>query len=182
MLTSPLIGSGDAIADDRLLGTWSESDEDSDTFTFRRNGDGYLVSWEEDGETEETTASLTQIGDLRFLQLAEDNCSNHLFFDDDGDERCFGIYKFEIDQRMVRIAPLDHERLFRDSVAGKLDVSHEIRREVEMAKSKRSPTVYTCVVLTAPTAELRRFLLNYAGDRSVFGESMTLVRRSDISE
>ena len=194
VLTHPVIGDGEAIVDDRLLGTWSESDEpESDTFTIRRNGEVYVGVSKEEGETEKIDIGLTRIGGRLFLQATEEDCSSHLFFDEDGDQTCYQVFQLEIHEKMFRLRPLDHERLFRDSLAGKLLVSHEIRRQVDVAPGaasdpraggrgsgpSRPPSVYTCVVLTAPTDKLRRFLAVYTTDESVFDEPMTWSRRGE---
>ena len=194
VLTHPVIRDGEAIVDDRLLGTWSESDDPkSDTFTIRRNGEAYVGVSKEEGETEKIDIGLTRIGGRLFLQATEENCSQHLFFDEHADQTCYLMFQFEIDQEMFRLRPLDHKRLFQDSLAGKLLVLHEIRRQVKVvpgaasapraggrgAGPSKRPSVYTCVVLTAPTEELRRSLAAYTTDESVFGEAMTWSRRGE---
>ncbi len=190
VLTHPVIRDGEAIVDDRLLGTWSESDDpESDTFTIRRNGEAYVGVSKEEGETEKIDIGLTRIGGRLFLQATEENCSQHLFFDEQADQTCYLMFQFEIDQEMFRLRPLDHKRLFQDSLAGKLLVSHEIRRQVKVAPGAasdlqgagptRKPRVYTCVVLTAPTDELRRFLAAYTTDESILGEAMAWSRRGE---
>ena len=194
LLTHSAIGAADAILDDRLLGTWGESgDQGSDILTIRRNGEVYVGLSNTSGETEELNIGLTRIGGRLLLQVTEQSCSDHLFFDEHGDETCFLVFRLELDQERFRLAPLDHERLFQDSLAAKLPISHEIRREVKFrppAASSPGPgrketepgkprSVYTCVVLTAPTAELRRGLAAYTADESVFGDAMTFVRRTE---
>ena len=171
--TSPLVGEGQAIVDDRLLGTWVDPDDPDDgelTVELERN-DRYRFRSSEDGETEDYSVQLTQIGSRRFLQVTLD-CSVHLFFTADSGEQCYLLMKAEIEDNSFSLTELDHKRLFQDSLVKKLSVEHEIRREV----SKRG-NVSTCIILTAPTKELRRFLEAYTTDNSVFGESTTYVRK-----
>ena len=75
--------------------------------------------------------------------------------------------KAEIEDNSFSLTALDHERLFQDSLDKKLSVEHEIRRRVN------DRFVSTCMILTAPTEDLRRFLQSYTADDSVFGESTT---------
>ncbi len=179
--TSPLVGEGQAIIDDRLLGTWvdpddlddpADSDDPVDQFVVERDQkDRYRFTSFEGGETQEFFVQLTQIGSHRFLQIAVD-CSMHLFFQADSNEQCYLLMKVKIEDNSFSLTALDHERLFQDSLDKKLSVEHEIRRQV-----RKDGVVRTCMILTAPTEELRRFLQSYTADDSVFGESNTSVRK-----
>ena len=184
--TSPLAGEGQAILDDRLLGTWVEpadpddpkEPEDPDNpadevIVERGAGDRYQLTSFEDGEAQEFSVQLTQIGSHRFLQVAHD-CSSHLFFQPDSGEQCYYFVKVEIEDDSLSFAMLDTDRVFQDSLSKKLSVEHEIRRQVG-----KDGIDSTCIILTAPTEELRRFLEAYTADGSVFEDSTTSVRKRD---
>ena len=173
--TSPLVGEGQAIVDECLLGTWvvDPDDPDEDELTVElEQQDRYRFRLSEDGEMKEYSVQLTQIGSRRFLQVTVD-CSEHLFFKPDSGEPCYLLMKAEIEDNSLSLTTLDHERLFQYSLAKKLSVEHEIRREVS-----KNGLVLTCIILTAPTKVLRSFLEAYTADDSVFGEeSTTFVRK-----
>ena len=176
--TSPFVGEGQAIVDERLLGTWVDPDDPDDpnedelTVELERNNQYRFWSLE-DGEIKEYSVQLTQIGSHHFLQIAHDCSSMHFFFKPDSGEPCYLPMKVEIEDNSFSLTTLDHKRLFRDSLAKKLSVEHEIRREV----SKKG-LVLTCIILTAPTKVLRSFLEACTADDSVFREeSATYVRK-----
>ena len=184
--TSPLAVEGQTIFDDRLLGTWVEPadpddpkgreapDDPNDQVIVSRGRDGrYQLTSFEDGEAQEFSAQLTQIGSHRFLQVAHE-CSSHLFFQPDSGEQCYYFVKIEVEDGSLSFAMLDYERVFQDSLSKKLSVEHEIRRQVG-----KDGINSTCIILTAPTEELRRFLEAYTADGSVFEESTTSVRKRD---
>ena len=136
--TSPLAGEGQAIFDDRLLGTWVEppdpddpkepenADDPADQTVVERDADnGYRITSFENDEKQVLTVQLTQIGGHRFLQYAHD-CSEHLFFEPENGEQCYFFVKAEIEDNSLSLAFLDYERVFQDSLARKLSVEHEI--------------------------------------------------------
>ena len=113
--TSPLIGEGQAIFDQRLLGTWV--DHDDDEFTVEpAPGDRYRIS-DRDDETDEMNVQLTQIGDRLFFQIAETDCTAHLSFKPRDGEHCYMFLDVEIEQNVFSTRWLDHRRVFEDSVA-----------------------------------------------------------------
>lgn len=184
--TSPFVGEGQAMLDDRLIGTWVEpsdpdapreldaTDDPADQVIVERGtGDRYQLTSFEDGEAQEFSAQLTQIGSHRFLQVAHE-CSSHLFFKPDSGEQCYYFVKVEIEDDSLSFALLDYERVFQDSLSKKLNVEHEIRRQVG-----KDGIDSTCIILTAPTEDLRRFLEAYTADGSVFEDSTTSVRKRD---
>ena len=172
--TSPLIGPAQRLQDDRFAGSWV-SDDSEDSFQFELLSDGRYRYSGADAD-EEMVFSLGQIGTTLILQWEQENCSSHLFFGSDDERRCYLYAKLEFDDRSFSLTQLDAERAFRDSVAGRLEIEHEVRRDVPAENRKPQ----TCVILTAPTEQLRRFFESYIDDEAVFKKSKQVFSRAGL--
>jgi len=175
--TSPLIGPAQRVRDDRLAGSWV-SDDSEDPFQFELLSDGrYRYSGADADEAdEEMIFSLGRIGTTLILQWEQENCSSHLFFGSDDERRCYSFAKLEFDDRSFSLTALDVERAYRDSVAGRLEIEHEVRRDVR-AEGRGAQT---CVILTAPTRQLRRFSETYIDDEEVFKKTKQVFSRAGL--
>ena len=172
--TSPLIGPAQRVRDDRLAGSWV-SDDSEDPFQFELLSDSRYRYSGADAE-EEMVFSLGQFGTALILQWEQEDCSSHLFFGSDDERRCYFFAKLEFDDRSFSITELDVERAFRDSVAGRLEIEHEVRRDVPAEGSDTT----TCVVLTAPTEQLRRFFESYVDDEELFKKTKQVFSRAGL--
>lgn len=171
--TSTLVLPGQRVRDDRLVGSWAEADS-GDPFQLQVLSDGRYRSSGK-GADAELFFSIARIGSTLILQWEQEDCSLHLFFGDADDQRCYSFAKLEIDDRSFSLAELDVDRAFRDSVAGRLGIAHEVRRKVP---SNQSPP-QTCIVLTASTDELRSFLEAYLEAEGVFKKTKRVFLRAN---
>jgi len=157
----PLYQSDDTVLD-RLAGTWYSTGDESERMVFTINANSYRVSDENltDGrwiETEHYDAFLLRLGDTFFLDLSASpqlSVRGHLFL------------KIQFDGDELQISALDDGWL-RQQVADQNALSY-------LDIPGGTP------VITAPTRELRRFLLKHAHDPDAFDSSVTarLHRRS----
>jgi len=147
---------------DRLAGTWYSTRDESERTVFTINSNSYRVAGESltDGkwiETEHCGAFLLRLGDTFFLDLSAPpqlSVRGHLFL------------KIQFEGDELQIAALDddwlRQQLVEQGALSYLDIPDG------------TP------VITAPTRELRLFLLKYAHDPDAFDSSlnMRLHRRS----
>ncbi len=172
--TSPLIGPAQRVRDDRLAGRWVDADS-QDTFQFELLSDGRYRYSDTDAD-DEGVFSLGRVAGTLILQWEQESCSLHLFFSANDEQRCYSFAKLEFDDRSFSLTELDIERAFRDSVAGRLEIEHEIRREVPAEHRKPQ----TCVVLTAATEQLRPFFEIYIDDEEVFKKTKQVFFRTGL--
>lgn len=170
--TSPLVGPAQRVQDDRLAGSWV-SDDSEDPLQFELLSDGRYRYSGADAD-EEMAFSLGQFGTTLILQWEQENCSSHLFIGSDDERRCYAFAKLEFDDRSFSLTQLDVERAFRESVAGSLEIEHEVRRDVP----PENRAAQTCVILTAPTEQLRRFFETYIDDEAVFSKTKQVFSRA----
>jgi len=180
VFTSPLIGLGDTVREDRLVGNWaSRSNPNSASWVIRRAGDRYSL-WETPEEFKRNDPpkdlAVTLIGGRTFFQISAD-CSRYTFFSSDSKQQCYTVYIAEIGNGTLRYWPLDETRLAKDSSNGLLSVEHELR--VDFTKSSSNEIQReTCVVLKGATKDLRAFLAWYTRDNSIWGAPGDLTKVS----
>jgi hypothetical protein len=95
----------DPVQDDRLLGTWVDSDDPTDAGVIEKSGDGYTMrSDKPDGE--KTKFTLARSGDVEFAQL-EEECSGHAFSFRGDTRTCYSIVRMEFGADTFTFAQLD---------------------------------------------------------------------------
>jgi hypothetical protein len=153
----------DLLFDSRLIGTWVE-ESDSEVVTFERsNGQTYKVVYREKADREPITleAQLGRIGRLRFLDISgpprQDSAASaqgrgaHLFF---------RVWR---KGNTLRLAGLDSDWVAEMLTTGRATLDyHRVDKEI---------------VLTAPTADLQRFVVKYANNKAAFPDAMTFHRQ-----
>jgi hypothetical protein len=149
----PLYTAADLVADLPIEGTWTDA-EAKEVWEIRKNGDAYSIVCTTDSKSEPVEARLLRLGEQRFLDLtAKDTPSlavaGHFF-------------------ARVRMSKEELEVQLMDSgwLEGKA-------RETGLASLDLPDKE---LLLTAPTAELRKFVLRYAGDPGAF-EKVTSFHR-----
>jgi hypothetical protein len=153
----------DVIFDSKLIGTWVE-ESDSEVVTFERsNGQTYKIVYREKADREPITleAQLGRISGLRFLDISgppgQDSAASaqgrgaHMFF---------RVWR---KGNSLRLAGLDSDWVAQMLTSGKATLDyHRVDKEI---------------VLTAPTADLQRFIVKYANDKEAFPDPMTFHRQ-----
>lgn len=147
--------------DPALLGPWIGSDQDM-TVTFERaEWHSYHVTIAEGDDRTRVSARLTRVGDRLYLDMSPLDGADvaplllpvHSF------------YRLELHDDELSLADLNYEqleRLAKDGTAG-LPMVLDARKNV---------------VITASTAELRRWLVTHAGDEGLFAVPTTLRRKA----
>ena len=151
----------DAIAfEPALVGTWT-SDEDEVTVVIERGEwHSYHVDLEDGGKLTRLTGRLTRVGALLLIDLAPL----------DGTDippmqiPVHGLYKVEAAGDTLTFASLDYDHFYAMAKTGE--------KEAGLVLDARKN-----VVLTASTADLRRWLLAHAGDPGLFAEPVVLKRK-----
>ena len=145
--------------DPALLGTWIASDDDLSVSFERAEWHSYHLTVEERDNRTRLTARLTRVGEDLYLDVSPL----------DGADVAplllpvHGLYRLVLDGDALSLADLNYEqleRLARDGAAG-----------VPMAIDARKN-----VVITASTADLRRWLVLHAADDGLFA-APTILRR-----
>jgi hypothetical protein len=178
VFTSPLVGPGEAIREDSLVGSWATpGDSKSVSWIIRRAGEHYSL-WDSVDKFQKNESpkdlAVTKVGGRTFFQVSDD-CTNYPFFTSDHKQVCYVVYIAEMNNGNFRYWALDHRRLEKDSSEGRLNVEHELR--VNVTKSDQGFTRETCVVLKGATEILRTFLAQYAQDTSIWTSSPGELRK-----
>ena len=146
--------------DPALVGVWVDTDEGM-TVTFERGEwHSYHVTLAQRDDRLRVSARLTRAGERLFLDLSPlDGTDVPLF-----QLPVHGIYRLELDGDRLSLADLNYELLERKVRAGSagLPMVIDARRNI---------------VITASTAELRRWLVANAADEDVFASPTLLTRR-----
>jgi len=155
----PLYQRADIVLEEGLAGPWYSSDSESERIVFSMDANSYVMSDETltEGQwnvTEYYDAFLLRLGDSLFLDLSASPqlaIRGHLFL------------KIRLEGNALQITSLNDEWL-RQRV-----VSHAALSYLDIPNGTQ--------VITAPTRELRRFLLKYANDPDAFEPIWALYRR-----
>jgi hypothetical protein len=150
--------------DPALVGTWLAG-EDEMTISFARGEwHSYHVTLEQRDDITRLSARLTRVGERLYLDVSPL----------DGVDVApmllpvHGIYRVVVDGETLSLADLNYEqleRLSREGTAG-LPIASDARKNV---------------VITASTAELRRWLVTHADEEGLF-DAPTILRRKVLAE
>ena len=146
--------------DPALLGTWIAGDDDTSLSFERAEWHSYHVTIEERDDRTRLSARLTRVGEQLYLDLSPL----------DGADVAplllpvHGLYRLQLQDDELSLADLNYERLERLA----LDGGAGLPMAIDARKN---------VVITASTAELRRWLVAHAGDDGLFAAPTTLRRK-----
>ena len=151
----PLFAQKDLVFDAKLLGTWTGSDQ-KNSFAWERSGEkDYKVTVKEiaeSGKTGETTTYIVQVGRIGKYMFADsypsDGHNDHHFIP------THIISKIIYDANGLAFSSLESDRLRELIDQGTLTVSHVTRG--------------SDIILTAPSAELQKVILQLADDEKAF--------------
>ena len=165
---NPLFKDGDGTFDPALNGVW-EAPEGKGTFTFRGFPADKFYSLETHFTNQpkaEFNAVLGTVGKHRFLQLVPrrpDNIHAKSFYGGHFIQAC-SFWKVTLESNSLTLMSLDYRWVERMDKAKKLDIQHEQQEG-------------GFIILTAPTEELKAFVLKYADDTSAFSDGLTFERK-----
>jgi hypothetical protein len=150
--------------DPALVGTWLAGEDDMTISFARGEWHSYHVTVEERDDRTRLSARLTRVGERLYLDVSPL----------DGADVApmllpvHGIYRLALDGETLSLSDLNYEqleRLSREGSAG-LPIAIDARKNV---------------VITASTAELRRWLVTHADDEGLF-DAPTILRRKVLAE
>ena len=172
---NPLYTEKDLVFEPALLGVWSEKEDSTDGWTFRKKDDkSYQLLIQEGEKSSPFIAHLVQLGKYRFLDLYPDEAGLKDFNRDD-------IYKMTLIPghlflKVSKIEPtLQIGFLNADWLEKLLKKSPGALRHQRMGEDKG-------LVLTASTKELQKFMLKHVNTKDAFGESSDFKREKDSPE
>ena len=151
----------DTIAfDPALVGTWIAGEDEMTVSFARAEWHSYHVTVEERDDRTRLSARLTRVGERLYLDMSPLDGADvaPLLLP------AHGIYRVELDGDTLALADLNYEQLersSRDGTAG-LPTAIDARKNV---------------VITASTAELRRWLVAHADDEGLFAAPTVLRRK-----
>lgn len=157
----PLYEKGDTVLDTGLAGTWYADLLEPERVVFSMAGDGYVMTvstlthgeWQ---ETEHYDAFLLRIGDVHFLDLSTSPgvaVRGHLLLKIRREEETLQTTSYRDDwlrEQLIKQAALTY---------------------LEIPDGR--------LLITAPTRELRRFLLRHAGDPNAFEDELIEFRKGN---
>jgi len=165
---SPIVGAGNRLYDEALLGSWVDAASEETAVITALGGGGYSVMYtESDGRSGRFAAELGSLGAYRILELRP--------FQEEG----AGAMHRSLSLRL-------HTLLFLDSVGDEISF-RAIEPDSLQAFLQRQPEAVRhlmtddLLVLTAPTAALREFLLGFAERPGMMTEPMIWRRRPATS-
>lgn len=147
--------------DPTLVGTWTAADEEGLSLTFERGEwHSYHVTIGQGDDSIRASGRLTRVGSVLYLNLTPLDGTDlpalvlpvHVW------------YRVEIGEAGLTLAEVNYEQLERHAREGTSDLS--------MALDARAH-----VVITASTAEIRRWLAAHAADEAVFSPPVAFTRR-----
>jgi hypothetical protein len=149
----PLYTAKDLVTDPRIEGKWAAED-DNTVWEFHNHGDAYLATCPSDKTSEPVEMRLVQLGEQRFLDLtAHDTPSlavaGHMF-------------------GKISIAG--------EELSIQLMASSWLEKKVREAGLPSLELTDRDLLLTAPTADLQKFVLRYAADPDAFEKAVKLRR------
>ncbi len=145
-----------------LLGTWIAGDDGMTVSFERAEWHSYRVTMEERNDRTRVSARLTRAGEHLYLDVSPLDGADVAALS----LPVHGIYRLDLHGDELSLAELNYERLERLARTGPA--------ELPMAVDARKN-----VVITASTAELRRWLVAHAGDEGQFAAPTTFRRRAD---
>jgi hypothetical protein len=151
--------------DPALVGTWL-SDEDGVTLTIDRGEwHSYHLTLLDHDKPTRLSARQTRVGSLQLLDVTPLDGSDTLPLQ----LPVHGIYRFEIEADTLTLATLDYDRLYTMATngTGPAGVVVDDRKNV---------------VFTGSTPEVRRWLLEHAGDEGLFAAPVTMKRKAAAAQ
>ena len=143
----PVVTDQDAVFDPALLGTWGAS-QDKDLCIFRRNGDsGYAITYVSGGDVRQFIARLFRVGEASVLDLTPESS-------DDFQIAGHALIRIWTEGGTLRWAFLDTEWL---------------RKQASQLLPNRAADKR--MVLTAPDAAVRAFVVKYGVDDKAHGDT-----------
>jgi hypothetical protein len=164
---NPLYTERDLVFDSTLVGTWSENDGDQETWVFEKSDDkGYKAIYQEKGKTGEFDVHLVKLGDRLFLDFyPEDGGIKEMDRNDFYRFHFLPIHTFarvSLSPSSLEMAFMDPDWLNKLIEGNPKAIRHERRGE-------------DGILLTAPTKDLQKFVLKYAGE--AFGDKPAVLKR-----
>jgi hypothetical protein len=149
----PLYTAKDLVTDPQIEGKWIP-EEDKDVWEIRKNGDAYVASCPTDKTSEPVEMRLVRLGEQRFLDLTSRDTpslavAGHMFGK---------VWIAGEDLNIQLMASSWLEKKVRENRLPSLELSDRD------------------VLLTAPTADLQKLVLRYAGDPEAFEKPVKLRR------
>jgi hypothetical protein len=149
----PLYTAKDVVADLPLEGKWADA-EAKDVWDIRRGGDVYIATDPSNKNDEPIEMRVVRLGEQSFLDLTSNNAPSLAIA-----AHLFGRIRMTGDQMQIQvISDAWLEKKARETGLPLLELPDKD------------------VLLTAPTADLQRFILRYAGDPDAFEKPETLHR------
>ena len=178
----PLYTEADVVAQPEVVGMWVSESTSGETWKFfkKPKADAYTVIYTVNGVPAQFNAHFTRIGNAMYMDtwpVAED------YSQGSGNQKgCEGanlltrmhliaghlLWRVEVKEPVLRMATLDPDKLTKELDAGTASVAHEYQ---QMPDSEDK-----ILILTAPTAQLREFVLKSA-DKVFDDEPMELRRK-----
>ncbi len=160
----PLYTEKDLVFDEKLLGTWLKDGEGTDTWVFQKAGENsyYLIETEK-GAPARFEAHLVKLGSYYFLDLipSEMDTKNDFYKLHFVPVHTFSRIWLEKDS--FRFGMFDNDWL-RDMIEQKkITIGHERDEKA--------------LLLTAPTADLQKLVLQYADDPKAFPRGEKMLRQ-----
>jgi len=162
---NPFYTEKDLVFDPALVGGWGDRDG-GERWDFVRDGDkAYTWTCQEKTGRSEFRAHLLQLGDLRLLDALLVHTKGE--WKGDGSSRiamvvrpAHLIFKLQFTNSALRLQGLSQEWMERLLKAQPAALAHEWLKEPDNDDQR--------AILTAPTAELQRFILEHAADPKMF--------------
>ena len=165
---NPLYTEKDLVFEPALVGVWTENDEAKDTWAFEKQGEnGYRLIYTNDGKTGEFEARLLKLGGTLFLDFYPDEAGlKDLTRNDFYKSHLVPAHSFA---KVMQIEPtLQMALLDPDWVKKLLEKNPGAIAHGQVAEDR--------IVLTAPTKELQKFVVQYAKEAFGEGEPSNLKR------
>jgi hypothetical protein len=160
----------DPIQDDRLVGTWVDTDDPDDAGVIEKSGDGYTMRSDKP-DAEKTKFTLARAGDTEFAQV-EDKCSDHMFALPGDASTCYRIVRLEFGVDSFAFYQINLDK-FRDG--RNRSVQHRIGTGYLPYQDKKSGGSISCALIDAAPAALAEFLATYPKD--AYGEGTSIRRK-----
>ena len=149
-----------AVRDDRVPGEW-QAEGETDTFTVRLDGDGYVADFPSDKNEKPVRFLLVREGEQLYTQTGGQPCE-----DFPGETECYALARLELSKDTAEAFAFDTAALFDASLKETFGVSYELRRTVSVAPlpAPPNPRARNNFLLTGDEPEIRAFLARH-GER-----------------
>ena len=160
----PLYTEKDLVFEKKLVGTWSEGDGNKDTWIFQQSSDNaYELIHTQKGAPAKFDAHLVKLGEYLFLDLFPDQPDTKNEFYKSHLIPAHTFSKITITNDVVHLSMFDNDWL-KEMISKKtVTIQHERIEET--------------IILTAPTEELQKLVLQYADSEDAFPKPAELHRK-----